>query len=137
MKRVGMGVAAVLAMVTLTAVPGVRAQGGDAQSDATKPEFFTTRVEPIFQQNCNKCHAGLFHRGGLNMGTREGMLTGGHHGPAVVPGDPAKSLLLLLVKHEGPEDPGPMPPKKAKLSDADIATIEQWIKAGAIMPESK
>jgi mono/diheme cytochrome c family protein len=28
----------------------------------------------------------------------------------------------------------PMPAKAPKLSDADIATIEQWIKAGAVMP---
>jgi hypothetical protein len=28
----------------------------------------------------------------------------------------------------------PMPPKLPKISDADIATVEQWIKAGAIMP---
>jgi hypothetical protein len=26
-----------------------------------------------------------------------------------------------------------MPPKRPKLSDADIATISRWIKAGAIM----
>jgi cytochrome c551/c552 len=28
----------------------------------------------------------------------------------------------------------PMPPK-AKLSDADIATVTAWVKAGAIMPK--
>jgi mono/diheme cytochrome c family protein len=29
----------------------------------------------------------------------------------------------------------PMPAKAPKLSDADIATIEQWVKAGAVMPD--
>jgi cytochrome c551/c552 len=39
-----------------------------------------------------------------------------------------------LIRHEGPVDhPMPMPPK-SKLSDADIATITQWIQAGAVMP---
>jgi cytochrome c len=63
------------------------------------------------------------------------LLKGGHVGPAIVPGDPANSLLVRLIRHEGPaNDPMPMPSKQAKMSDADIATIEQWIKAGAIMP---
>ncbi len=79
----------------------------------------------------------MFHRGGLNLKTRDGMLHGGHHGAAVVPGDPAKSLLVLLMRHEGSTDElGPMPPKKPKMSDADIAVVEQWVKAGAIMPEA-
>jgi hypothetical protein len=28
-----------------------------------------------------------------------------------------------------------MPDKAPKMSDADIATIEQWVKDGAIMPD--
>jgi hypothetical protein len=28
-----------------------------------------------------------------------------------------------------------MPPKSPKMSDEDIAVIEQWVKAGAVMPE--
>jgi cytochrome c551/c552 len=31
----------------------------------------------------------------------------------------------------------PMPPKQPKLSDADIATVERWVKAGALMPEDE
>ncbi len=98
------------------------------------PEFYTARVEPIFQANCNRCHAGLNHRGGLQMDTQAGLLHGGHHGLALVPGHPEQSLLVKLIRHEGPaDDPMPMPPKN-KLSDADIATIEQWVRAGAVMP---
>lgn len=75
------------------------------------------------------------HRGGLSMQTQAGLRKGGHSGPAIVPGDPEKSLLVRLIRHEGPADhPMPMPNKGDKLSAADIATIEQWIKAGAIMP---
>jgi cytochrome c len=107
-----------------------------AADNPGQPEFYTTKVEPILASNCYKCHAGMFHRGGLNLKTREGMLKGGHHGAAVVPGDPAKSLLVQLMRHEGTTDElQPMPPKKPKLSDADISVVEQWVKAGAIMPE--
>jgi hypothetical protein len=75
------------------------------------------------------------HRGGLNIQTRAGMMKGGHDGQVLVPGDPAKSLLVRLIRHEGPaDDPRPMPPKLPKISDEDIATVELWVKAGAIMP---
>jgi cytochrome c len=106
------------------------------QNEAAKPEFYTTKVQPILQANCYRCHGGMNHRGGLSIQTRAGMLKGGHEGPVLVPGDPAKSLLVRLIRHEGPaSDPMPMPPKLPKLSDADIATVEQWVRAGAIMPE--
>jgi mono/diheme cytochrome c family protein len=53
----------------------------------------------------------------------------------IVPGDAADSLLVKLIRHEGPaNDPMPMPSKAPKMSDEDIATIEQWVKAGAVMP---
>jgi len=51
-----------------------------------------------------------------------------------VPGHPEQSLLIKLIRHEGPaNDPMPMPPK-SKLSDADIATITEWVRNGAVMP---
>ena len=63
------------------------------------------------------------------------MLKGGMDGAVIVPGDPSKSLMVKLIRHEGPkDDPMPMPPKGPKISDADISTITEWIRAGAIMP---
>lgn len=105
------------------------------QPEAAKPEYFTAHVKPIFDANCARCHGGMNHRGGLNMQTRELMLKGGHHGPGVVPGDTANSWIIKLIRHEGPkDDPMEMPRKGEKLSDSDIAVVEQWVKAGAIMP---
>ena len=106
-----------------------------AEEDAARPEYYSTRVRPIFEANCMRCHGGLNRRGGLNMDTRESMLKGGHDGSVLVPGDPAKSLLVKLIRHEGPaDDPMDMPPKRPKLSDADIAVVTQWVRAGAVMP---
>jgi mono/diheme cytochrome c family protein len=97
-------------------------------------EFYNQRVQPIFANNCYRCHGGMNHRGGLHLDSKDGLLRGGHDGAVVVPGHPEQSLLLKLIRHEGPpEDPMPMPPK-SKLSDADIATVTEWIKAGAVMP---
>jgi len=135
MKRTafGLGLATVALLGWGLRVGTVQAAG---QDEAAKPEFYTTKVLPIFQANCYKCHGGLNHRGGLSIQTRAGMLKGGHEGPVLVPGDPEKSLLVRLIRHEGPaKDPMPMPPKQPKISDADIATIERWVRAGAIVPE--
>ena len=76
------------------------------------------------------------HRGGLNIATKAGMMRGGRDGVVLVPGDPARSLLVRLIRHEGPSnDPRSMPPSRPKLSDSDIAVVEQWVRAGAIVPE--
>ena len=114
---------------------GLNTTSVQAREDASKPEFYTARVKPIFDTNCARCHGGINHRGGSNIDTREALLKGGHTGPAIVPGDPSKSLLVTLIRHEGPSsDPKDMPPNKPKLSDADIQTVTDWIKAGAILP---
>lgn len=105
-----------------------------AGDPAANPAFYTSRVQPIFQANCYRCHAGLNHRGGLQLDSKAGLSKGGHDGVVIVPGHPEQSLLVKLIRHEGPaNDPMPMPPK-SKISDADIATIEQWVRAGAVMP---
>lgn len=115
------------------------ALGWKPQDEAAQPEFYTTKVMPILETSCYRCHGGEAHRGGFNMNTRAALLKGGHHGPAVIPGDPAKSFLVVLIRHaRGGDDPMPMPPSpRPKLSDADIATVERWIRAGAVMPDSK
>jgi cytochrome c len=114
---------------------GLRVGTVEAQDDAAKPEFYTTRVLPILKANCYKCHSGPTPKGGLSLETKAGMLKGGMDGSVLVPGDPKKSLIVRLIRHEGPaEDPMPMPKGGAKLSDADIAVIEQWVKAGAAVP---
>lgn len=109
----------------------------DAATDAPAPNapaFYTGKVQPIFQANCYRCHGGLNHRGGLQLDSPAGIMKGGKDGGVISPGHPETSLLVKLIRHEGPaNDPMPMPPK-SKLSDADIATIEAWVKAGAAMP---
>lgn len=124
---VGLGAAGI-------ALIGFGCQDGAVQNRVPPTDFYSAKVQPIFRANCYRCHGWMNHRGGLSLSTPAGILKGGKHGPVIVPGDPDKSLLVKLIRHEGPaNDPRPMPPK-SKISDADIATVEQWIKAGAIMP---
>ncbi len=105
------------------------------QDDPARPEFYVAHVKPIFDQNCARCHLNGNHRGGFNMDTRANLLKGGHDANVLVPGDPAHSLLVQLINHQGPaDDPMPMPPNRPKLQDQDIATVTAWVKAGAVMP---
>ena len=137
MKRTAVSLATVMVVLMgwSLRVGTVQAAG---ENDAAKPEFYTTKVQPIFQANCYRCHGGMNHRGSLNIQTRAGMMKGGREGVVLVPGNPANSLLVRLIRHEGPpQDPKPMPPNRPKLSDADIATVEQWVRAGAIMPQDE
>ena len=129
----------VLAGVGVTAIAvlaGAGLRGVSAEDGANKPAFFTQKVRPILVTNCGKCHLDMNHKGGLSMETKASLMKGGRDGVVIVPGDPSNSLLIKLVRHEGPpDDPMPMPPKSPKISDEDIATIERWVKAGAVMPE--
>ena len=131
MRRVVAGVGVVAA----AALAGSWLRPVAAQEGANTPAFYTEKVRPILQTNCGKCHFDVNHKGGLSLMTKASTLKGGRDGVVIVPGDPANSLLVRLIRHEGPpDDPKPMPPKSPKMSDADIATIEQWVKAGAVMP---
>jgi cytochrome c len=122
------GISAVVVALGVGSVKGAE--------DASRVEYYRTRVVPILQANCYTCHAGMNHKGSLRLDSKAGMIRGGRDGAVIVPGDPAKSLLVRLMRHEGPaNDPMPMPSKKPKLSDADIAVVERWVKAGAVMPD--
>ncbi len=115
---------------TPTPVAAQSAPGPDPASVA----FYTEKVQPIFAANCYRCHGGMNHRGGLQMDTQTGLFRGGHDGVVLLPGYPQASLLIKLIRHEGPaNDPMPMPPR-GKISDADIATVTAWVQAGAAMP---
>jgi mono/diheme cytochrome c family protein/cytochrome c553 len=124
MKHIATGAAFLL----LSAVSLLEAQ----TPNAADPDFFETKVRPVLANNCFSCHAesGL---GGLRLDSEEAMKKGGMRGPAVVSGDPGKSLLISAIKQT---DPGLKMPLGGKLSDPEIAVLEAWVKAGAVWPKS-
>jgi mono/diheme cytochrome c family protein len=93
--------------------------------------FFETKVRPVLADNCFGCHGETKQRAGLRLDSRKAILTGGDRGPAVVPGQPEKSLLIKAVNQD--EDLK-MPPKGRKLSAQQIADLTQWVKLGAPWP---
>lgn len=94
--------------------------------------FFEGQVQSILDAHCARCHSQK-EQGGLLLTSRKRLLAGGESGePAVVPGKPEDSYLFQLVTAAA--DDYRMPPKGDGLSAQEIATVRQWIEAGAHMP---
>ena len=94
-----------------------------------KDDFFETRIRPILATECFSCHTDS-QLGGLRLDSREAMLRGGKSGPAIVPGDPEKSLIMTAVRQAG----ALKMPKGGKLAPDQIEAIAQWIRTGAVWP---
>lgn len=94
--------------------------------------FFENSVRPLLVKHCYECHSQQGKvKGGLLLDRKEGWQIGGDAGPALVPGKPAKSLLMHSVRYE--DEDLQMPPK-SKLPPEDIRILEQWIAMGAPDP---
>ena len=94
----------------------------DKAEDAGRT-VFRAQVRPLLTEKCLSCH-GDKSRGGLDLRRRASALAGGDSGPALVPGNAARSLLYRKVA--GRE----MPPKNP-LSEEQAAAFKKWINAGA------
>jgi hypothetical protein len=94
--------------------------------------FFETRIRPVLVENCIKCHGPDKTKAKLRLDSRTTMLKGGDTGPAILPGDPSRSLLLKAI---GYSDPDLRMPPRGKLADAHLADFAAWIKMGAPWPD--
>lgn len=99
-------------------------------------EFFEKKIRPVLAEKCFQCHSSKLKAplGGLRIDTAEGLRKGGDTGPAIVAGDPAKSLLLTAIGYQKLELK--MPPT-GKLPDDVVADFRKWIEAGAIDPRAE
>ena len=78
-------------------------------------------AETLLKTKCVACHSATSPQAKLDLHSHEAALKGGASGPAIVPGDAAKSLLLDKVVS------GQMPPGKVKLTAAETDILRQWI----------
>ena len=100
-------------------------------ADPMQRQLFTDVVQPILQRRCAPCHGPEKQKGELRMDSYEALLRGGKSGPAITPGDAAKSLsikrLLLPLEHDDH-----MPPEgKPQPTPAEIGLLQWWINVGA------
>ena len=115
---------------------GAAALGVDLTPQQT--EFFESKIRPVLVEHCYKCHSAeaVKVKGGLLLDTRDGVLKGGDTGPAIVPGDPAKSLLIKAIKRGDPDTAMPPKGKTEPLSAEQVADFELWVKGGAPDPRT-
>jgi hypothetical protein len=101
-----------------------------APPDGPGEAFFERDVRPILVASCTKCHGAKKQESGLRLDSRSALIRGGESGPAVVPGEPSKSLLMRAINQQ---DDLVMPPDR-KLTDAQIGVLRLWIERGAPWP---
>jgi hypothetical protein len=96
-------------------------------------QLFVEEVRPLLETACFACHGPHAERvkGGLMMSSHEALLAGGTSGPAIVPGEPDRSLLMELVREQDPEYS--MPPKHP-LAAEQVEVLARWIELGAPWP---
>lgn len=105
-----------------TSTPAPTATGAPQATSAPGGQAATwaSAIGAIFQDNCSACH-GSGAMGGLNITTYADTMKGGTNGAMIKAGDPDNSSLIKK-----------MAAGHAKVfSDADLAKIKEWIKAGA------
>jgi len=99
-----------------------------AEKNQTAAESLTFErdVRPILRAHCLDCHGAIDEKdGNLDLRLVRFMVSGGDSGTAIELGDPESSLLIQRIRS------GEMPPGEAKVTPAELATLESWIAAGA------
>lgn len=77
-------------------------------------------INYLFEQKCGLCHG---ESGGLSVKTYSGIIQGGKSGMAVIPGNPAESL-IIQSQAPGTEHPG-------QFSEEELERVRIWIVNGA------
>jgi len=98
--------------------------------------FFESKIRPLLITHCYECHSAEAEElgGNLLLDSRAGLIKGGDTEPPIVPGDPDSSLLIRAVRQS--DGDLKMPPE-AKLSDAEVADLEQWVRMKAPDPRTE
>ena len=96
--------------------------------------FFESKVRPVLIKRCYDCHSTEKKtKGGLALDSRAGWQHGGDNGPAIIPGDLTKSLVIKAVRYL--DEDFAMPPK-SRLPADEVAILEEWVKRGAPDPRT-
>lgn len=89
------------------------------------------KVARIFANHCVMCHGENRQRGGLAMHTVDALFAGGDYGPALVPGDPDGSEIVIRMRLPL-DDEFHMPPEsRPQPTASEIDAVVRWIADGA------
>jgi Planctomycete cytochrome C len=106
---------------------------GCAASTDERPAEFGYIVQAILAPSCGTatCHNSMTRRAGFALDTlEEARETFDNLRPFAPTDDPADSELLFVLRTDDPEQRMPL---DSPMPDADIALIERWIIAGAVL----
>jgi hypothetical protein len=120
------------------AAPLAFAQQAPAAAPSAKDvDFFETRIRPVLAAKCFQCHSDRAQKlkGGLRLDSRAHLLKGGDSGPALIPGDPDHSQLILAIRGRDPDILMPPATSGERLADDVVADFEKWVKSGAAFPD--
>ncbi|MDB6031728.1 MAG: hypothetical protein JWM16_2066 [Verrucomicrobiales bacterium] len=97
---------------------------------------FAKDIQPILEFNCVACHREGHAKGLLRLDVKEKAFAGGDSGPAIVPGNKAKSLVYTSTA-VSENDEKLMPPKSkgGPLPKENIELLASWIDQGANWPD--
>ncbi len=88
-------------------------------------------IQPIFAQNCIRCHGAHREKGGLRLDSYAYLMNGSHGRQVVIPGHPGHSVLIRRVSLP-PMTRHRMPPgRRPGLTADQIAILRWWIRRGA------
>ena len=126
MKRI------VLALLVLGSVSAVSAADPPTGFSPVQLEHFEKVIRPLLAKRCYSCHSGRAKKlkAGLRLDTLQRARRGGDTGPALVPGNPDKSLLVQAIRYNGDYK---MPPS-GKLPPEEIRLLTEWVRSGAAWP---
>lgn len=77
---------------------------------AQKGVTYAKDIRPLFEATCFRCHGEEKQKGGLRLDSLEAVLKGGEERKVVIPGDSAKSPLVIATS--GLDEEFAMPPKR-------------------------
>lgn len=106
---------------------------------------FAADIQPIFQTSCIRCHGADRAKADLRLDTLAAVLKGGKDGAVVIPGDSAKSPLVIAVArvdrdsamppirmhHAGGPQMSSSMPQAQPLTADEVGLIRAWIDQGA------
>src|SRR5262249_4038862 len=91
-------------------------------------QLYTAKVRPLLAERCARCHGPTRRAGGLRVDSLAALLEGGDSGPALIPGAPDDSPLLLRLRS------GEMPRGGTALTHEEITLLRDWIASRPVEP---
>ncbi|MDE2833178.1 MAG: PSD1 and planctomycete cytochrome C domain-containing protein [Bacteroidota bacterium] len=107
--------------------------GGTDKNALPEAVDFNFHIRPILSNSCYVCHGPDIstREADLRLDTFEGATARREGGPAIVPGNPYRSLLIDRISDDDPDVRMPPAQTNKRLTQYEIALLSKWIDQGA------